>query len=144
MLTEAFRPGRALLAGAILIAAGAVQGAWEGGVARGDADATVYYDPFSLRKSGDIVSIRVLSDLHTPDTYLGIAYASVRTLKEYDCRTQKVRTVEISLYSGPMGSGELVASGLTGPEGWQPLAAKKGASALPQRVIGSLRALVCG
>ena len=136
--------GCAVLFAALATASDAARPDWERGIADSDAEASVYLDPFSLRKEGDLIRIRVLSDLKKADTYLGRPYLSVSSVKEYDCRTAMVRTVEVALYAGPMRSGDLIASDLPNGKEWRPLAAERNAKYLPQRIVSSLRDWICG
>lgn len=129
---------------ALLSCFGSAQADWNRGFRNETAEATVYVDPLSLRKDGGRIRLNVLSDLQVPDTYLGIPYHSVRTVKEYDCRTSMIRTVRVDLYSGPMGHGELVGSDIENREDWKPLAAKRGAASIPQKIAAAFTALMCG
>jgi hypothetical protein len=52
-----------------------------------------YYDPTTIRKRGDMVTVWILSDLKTPIDGQG----SRRALKEFDCKNKRNRTLQHSL-----------------------------------------------
>ena len=132
---------RVVFACALVATSGTPRADWSPGFTNGVMEATVYVDPFSVRKDGDLLKARVLSDFKAADTYLGVPYVSVSSLKEFDCKTSKVRTVRVSLYSGPMATGELVAPELPVDSSWKPLTV---GDSTARTTVLSMLSLVCG
>lgn len=79
----------------------------------GDADGglAVYADPTTMRKSGNSVKMWSLHDFKTAqiddggDPYLSSIFQN-----EYNCKKELRQVLEISNFSGRMGSGEVVFS----------------------------------
>ena len=68
-------------------------------------DATVYVDPATIRKDGDMRTVGTLYDL-TEKGKLG--EMSRRALEAHDCKETRYRTISYSLYPEPMSGGQLL------------------------------------
>jgi len=72
---------------------------------------TIYIDPESILRNGNLVKLWVLMDAKTPnETIDGVSFLSSRTLHQYDCRNERFRFLLFILFSGNMGSGHVVHS----------------------------------
>lgn len=136
MKTQSIVPGLAiatLLAGvSSSVAAEWVEigGASEGGM-------TVYADPATIRKAGNMVKMWSLFDFEK--SRVGATgkhvYMSAKGQDEYDCNEDQSRTLYSSRHSGNMGKGKVVYSDAD-PDRWEPVP--------PQSVIGALWKFACG
>lgn len=72
---------------------------------------TMYLDADSIRRKGNIAKVWVLLDTSIArETMEGVPFRSSRTLHQVDCGKERFRVVAFTLFSGNMGSGQLVAS----------------------------------
>ena len=100
--------GRALrfcLAALLLQASIPVQAAW---LKMGEvADAVLYIDPDTIRSEHGFTKVQTLDDLKVagPGGEISLGF-----LREFDCKTGRVRVVDAAAYSGSMGSGRLLGS----------------------------------
>jgi hypothetical protein len=62
-----------------------------------------YYDPTTVKKSGNMVRVWVLTDLVARLD----GQWSRRALKEFDCKEKRNRTLQQTSFSGAMMSGEI-------------------------------------
>ena len=87
-----------------------------------DNGTTVYVDPATIRRSGDMVKILSLTDLKTAEaTPRGWRYTSQKSQEEYDCKEKRWRILSFSQHSGNMGGGISVYVG-SNPGNWLPVA----------------------
>ncbi len=75
-------------------------------------DAVFYYLPDMVRKNGNLVQVWNLIDLNVPKYEDNKAFQSSMTLKLFDCASQLVQVKLIIAYSGRMGTGDVVDSGV--------------------------------
>ncbi len=69
-----------------------------------------YYDAAYVRKNGSLVHAWVLMDFKVPGYYNDQPYQSFVALKMFDCASELIQAKTIHLYSGPMGTGDVVGS----------------------------------
>jgi hypothetical protein len=80
----------------------------------------VYVSVASVRRSGDKARMLGLFDFKTRQTFGGKPFLSARNELEFDCAKPRQRMLGSTGYSGPMGSGAVVASSAEdGP--WEPV-----------------------
>ena len=92
----------------------------------GNAIATAYADPATIRKNGNRAKMWDLFDLKTARASReGRSYLSTKQQAEYDCKEEQWRMLYFSWHSGNMGRGEIVLSG-SGPSQWEPVAPLSG------------------
>jgi hypothetical protein len=72
--------------------------------------ATVYVDPDTIRRKGDLVKMWYLHDFKTTQTVLKKSYLSSRSQDEYDCTEDRHRALASTSFSGNMGSGKVRSS----------------------------------
>ena len=88
----------------------------------GNKDSDVYINYGSIRKNGEMVQMWFLENNRgVKKTSYGKSFLSAQTLGEYDCNKARVRTVRFAIYSGKMGSGNVVYTGGM-KTGWEPIA----------------------
>jgi len=73
-------------------------------------EATVYADPDTIRRKGDLVKMWYLHDFKTTQTVLKKSYLSSRSQDEYDCTEDRHRALASTSFSGNMGSGKVRSS----------------------------------
>jgi hypothetical protein len=87
-----------------------------------EAGETVYVDPDTIRRKGDIAEMSVLYDNKTAQSAVGHAYLSKKVQNEYNCKEAMKRMLSVTEFSGHMGSGNVVymSSPLFSPATWMP------------------------
>ena len=93
---------------------------WVGVVFNERVTVTVYADPATIRRSGDIVQMWDLFDFKAPQVAEGLKYMSRMSQQEYDCKEDRTRVLFLLIYAGNMGSGGLVKKGPTPSIEWEP------------------------
>ena len=104
----------------LVLSSGSVCAEW---VALGESDSetTVYVDPDTIRRKGDLVKMWELYDFKPIRTVAGNSYFSSKAQIENDCAEERRRTLAFTWFSGNMGSGKVVFS--ESHEGrWAPVA----------------------
>ena len=85
---------------------------------------SAYADTSTIRKSGDIVSMQGMYDFmkgdRTPD---GQGFFSTTVLREYDCRSRKVRLLSFADHAEPFAAGRVV-SAVHRPRAWENIVAQ--------------------
>ena len=71
---------------------------------------TIYVDPDTLLRKGNLVKIWTLSDYKVAQGPMGSSWISIKVLDEYDCTEQQFRILASYAYAEPMGTGEIVYS----------------------------------
>ena len=86
-----------------------------------EAGMTVFVDPDTIRRKGNLVKVWLLYDYKTAITTGRAAVFSTKMQSEYDCIDKRVRMNAIFEIAGNMGKGKVVSSSLAeGP--WIPIA----------------------
>lgn len=73
-----------------------------------DSGTTVYADPTTMRREGDLVKMLVLFDFKTKQTKADVSYLSAQAQMEYDCAEQRYEGHAVLYFSGNMGNGQLL------------------------------------
>ena len=73
-----------------------------------DSGTTVYADPATIRREGDLVKMLVLFDFKTKQTKMDVSYLSAKAQMEYDCAEQRFEGHTVLYFSGNMGNGQLL------------------------------------
>jgi hypothetical protein len=85
-----------------------------------ESGVTVYADPDTIRRKGELVKMWHLFDRKTVETYRGGSFLSIKAQSEYDYAEERVRTLALAHHSGNMGSGKVVY--INSDEGkWKPI-----------------------
>lgn len=84
--------------------------------------ATLYADPGTIRRKGDLVKMWTLHDFKTiRRSPSGELFLSSKTQLECDCAEERWRTLAFTWFSGNMGNGNVVSSYSDGDK-WEPVA----------------------
>jgi surface-adhesin protein E len=73
-----------------------------------DSGTTVYADPTTMRREGDLVKMLVLFDFKAVRTKEGVSYSSAKAQMDYDCAEQRYEGLAVMYFSGNMGNGQLL------------------------------------
>jgi hypothetical protein len=80
---------------------------------------TIYADPATIRRTGDMAHMWDMSDAKKGKVLGGVKQSrSFRMEREYDCGKQQVRVLYVSWHADNMGTGDIVGSETT-PGSWQ-------------------------
>jgi hypothetical protein len=71
---------------------------------------SVYVDPVTSHRKGNLVKMWHLLDFENVETVAGDSYLSSKTLYEYDCAKERMRQLGFTWFSGNMGNGKVVAT----------------------------------
>jgi len=85
-----------------------------------DAGLTVYVDPATIRRKGNLVKMWQLHDYKTVQTVAGDSLLSIKRYNEYDCAEERTRMLAYTWFSDNMGSGKVVYSTPDEQE-WEPV-----------------------
>ena len=82
---------------------------------------SVYVDPTTIRKSGNMVKMWLLYDYGTVQKHTGssMLFASVKGQSEYDCKEEQSRILYQVLFSKNMGKGKRIT--MRDPDKWGPI-----------------------
>ena len=96
---------------------------WAGWERIGTSDEgglTVYVDTSTIRKNGAISRMWELIDVSSVQTNsLGERYMSGKSLQAYNCRDETNALISLVKYSGSMGQGNAVWSGMRQEREWE-------------------------
>ena len=94
-----------------------------------EAGVTVYADPGTIRRTGNLAKMWQLSDYKTVQIVAGIGFLTAREQWEFDCAAMRSRMVALEEFSGNMGTGtEVYTNSEVGK--WQPVEPKSVAQGL--------------
>ncbi|TMQ25021.1 MAG: hypothetical protein E6K65_17175 [Nitrospirae bacterium] len=85
-----------------------------------DAGLTVYVDPDTIRRKGNLVTMWQLYDYKAIQTVAGDSLLSIKRYNEYDCTEERTRMLAYTWFSGNMGSGKVVYS-TPDEQQWEPV-----------------------
>jgi len=102
------RRTRLLLVALLILSSVPAYGEWVEVSVNVEAGQTVYVDPDTIRRKGDMVEMWALYDNKTPQPAVGDAYLSRKVQSEYDCTQEMRRMLSVTEFSGNMGSGKVV------------------------------------
>ena len=87
-----------------------------------DGSTTDYVDRATIKHNGDKVKMWVMKDSKTTAKFNGVKFRSILGLSEYNCANEKLRTIQLTAYSGSMGKGQPVWVEDGGSNGWEVIA----------------------
>jgi hypothetical protein len=71
-----------------------------------DTDTVGYYDPATLARAGNVLTVTELNDFKRPaTTSTDRVFRSARSQRQYDCVAGRMRTVSLAPFEGQMGDG---------------------------------------
>jgi hypothetical protein len=71
---------------------------------------TVYADPATIQKTDNGITMQWLIDFKTSATGDAEPHMSMKTLSEFDCKQERLRTLSSSWHSEHMAEGKVVSS----------------------------------
>ena len=82
---------------------------------------TLYSDPTTISKSGNMVKMLRLTDFKTVQGNTGEHYMSTKRQDEYDCVRERRRIIFVVAYSKKMGEGYVVIRAISKLDNWKPI-----------------------
>jgi len=82
---------------------------------------TVYVDPETIRRNGDLVKVWALTDYTTIQTVADRSFLSSKAQNEFDCTEERQRELAVTWFSGNMGNGNGVWT-TSDETNWRPVA----------------------
>jgi hypothetical protein len=83
---------------------------------------TIYIDPATINRQGELARIGILYDFKTAQTKEGgISFHSATMQREYDCAKERTRLLEITKYSDQMGNGQILSQSSLDEQEWEPV-----------------------
>ncbi len=82
---------------------------------------TLYSDPTTINKSGNIVKMLRLTDFKTVQISDGKHYLSTQRQDEYDCVKEQRRIIFVNAYTENMGEGYVVMRVVNKSGSWKPI-----------------------
>ncbi len=82
---------------------------------------TVYVDPDTIRRKGDLVKVWALTDYTTLQTVGDSSFLSSKAHNEFDCAEERQRELAVTWFSGNMGNGNGVWNN-SDETTWRPVA----------------------
>jgi hypothetical protein len=98
---------RLLLITLLLLSSGPAFAEWMS-LGESESGTTVYADPVTKSRDGDLVKMWVLFDFKSVRTKEGISYLSAKAHMDYDCAEQRYEGLAVMYFSGNMGSGNVL------------------------------------
>ena len=111
---------RLLLITLLLLNSGPVYAEWVLTSGNDDAGLTVYIDPDTISRKGNLAKVWQLYDYKTVQTVAGDSLLSIKRYNEYDCTEERTRMLGYTWFSGNMGSGTVVYS-TPDEQQWEPV-----------------------
>lgn len=104
-----------------LLAPAIAQADWVKLVSAGEGEVTVYVDPGSIKREGNVVEFSTLFDYATVRNLSGAPFQSATMQDEIDCAGKRNRTLAVSSHSEPMAGGHIVSTATGGYVPWTPI-----------------------
>ena len=112
-----------LLITLLMLNSGPVYAEWVLTSGNDDAGLTVYVDPDTIRRKGNLVKMWQLYDYKTIQTVAGDSLLSIKRYNEYDCTEERTRMLAYTWFSGNMGNGNVVYS-TNDVQQWEPVVSR--------------------
>jgi hypothetical protein len=104
-----------LIGGTLL--SGTAAAAWVQWATNPQSKIAFYYDPASIKKTGNVARMSILFDFEKPEKERGKLYSSLVEQGDYDCRSTRRRVIQATWHPQRMGKGKGTAS-LDKPGPW--------------------------
>ena len=117
---QGIRMTRLLLITLLLLSSGPAYAEWVE-IGTTDEGMTLYVDPETVRRKGNLVKLWQLLDFKIVQTVDGDSYLSTKRQSEYDCAEKRRRTLAFTWFSDNMGRGKPVYSSSEAGK-WRPVA----------------------
>jgi hypothetical protein len=121
-LPLAYALGFGALVTLLVLSSGPAYAEWMAiGSSEGAGGTTVYVDPDTIQRKGDLVKMWALFDFKTIQNGEDFSYLSYRMQKRFDCARKRSQPRAAAYYSENMENGSVVFH-KTGEGEWQPIA----------------------
>ena len=107
--------------------------------AEGAGGFTIYVDPATVRRQGDLVKMLVLYDFRFVQTIKSKSYLSATWQQQFDCSEHRSRHLAYKYYSNNMGHGNVMFAGDDEGNKWSQVAPRSAAAILWNMVCGKER-----
>ena len=104
-----------------LLGVGQAQAEWVDIGGKVGQGLTVYFDPDTVHRSGDVVTLWALFDYKTIQSIVGGPWLSSKAQRQFDCVKNRVRLLGYMTFTGNMGTGDPVFSNSQESK-WEPIA----------------------
>jgi hypothetical protein len=105
----------------LMLSSGPAFAEWvEVGGSEGKRGYTVYVDPDTVRRNGNLVKMWILYDFKNIQTIAGASILSSKAQTQYDCAGERSRELAFTWFSGNMGNGGVVLSD-SDEQKWEPV-----------------------
>lgn len=98
--------------------------------AAGSGGFTIYVDPATVLRQGDLVKMLVLYDFKFVQAIKGKSYLSATWQQQFDCADQRSRHLSYKYHSDNMGNGKVMFAGDDEGSKWSLVAPKSAAAIL--------------
>lgn len=98
--------------------------------AAGSGGFTIYVDPATVLRQGDLVKMLVLYDFRFVQAIKGISYLSATWQQQFDCAEHRSRHLSYKYHSDNRGNGKVMLAGDDEGGKWSPVAPKSAAAIL--------------
>jgi hypothetical protein len=98
--------------------------------AAGSGGITVYVDPATVLRHGDLVKMLVLYDFRFVQAFKGKSYLSAIWQQQFDCAEHRSRHLSYKYHSGNKANGKVMAAGDDEQSEWSPVAPRSAAAIL--------------
>jgi hypothetical protein len=105
-----------------LLGVGRAQAEWVDIGGKVEQGLTVYLDPDTVHRQGDVVTLWALFDYKTIQSIVGGPWLSSKAQRQFDCVKNRVRLLGYMTFTGSMGSGDPVFSNSQESK-WEPMEA---------------------
>lgn len=126
---------KSLLVLVVLLVPALAQAEWVKLASAGEGEVTVYVDPDSIKREGNVVEFSTLFDYATVRTLSGAPFQSATMQGEIDCAGKQSRTLAVSSHSEPMAGGHIVSTATGGYVPWTAID--------PQGIVAAIFKFVC-
>lgn len=99
-----------LLITLLVLSSGPAYAEWLWASANDLTGLTIYIDPDTIRRNGDLVTLWQLYDYKALQTVAGNSFLSSKAQRQFDCRNQRTKLLAFTHFTGNMGSGNRVIS----------------------------------
>lgn len=98
---------------------------------------TLYSDPTTISKSGNMVKMLRLTDFKAVQGNIGEHYMSTKRQDEYDCVRERRRIIFVAAHSKKMGEGYVVIRVINKLDDWKPISSGSQGEAMWEFACGN-------
>ena len=106
----------------VVVSTGPAYAEWRPIYMGDEAGMTVYVDPETLRRKGNLAKLWILFDYQTTQKVGTNTFLSIKGYREFDCVEGRMRTLSLTQFSGNMGSGKPVYRADANDDNWVSIA----------------------